>query len=451
IVGGDIMSGPRGTEDLRKAAGEVFQAALDAANPRIAIHRHVRREGERLLVDGAVYDLSRGRVYVVGAGKACAAMAAAVEEVLGDRIRDGVVVVKDGYAVPLRRIRVTQAGHPVPDARGVEGTSAILALLTETGPEDLVIVLISGGGSALLPAPVAGIDFIDKQTMTRVLLACGATIEEINAVRKHCSRIKGGQMARALFPARSLTLILSDVIGDPVDAIASGPTVPDTTTYGEALEVLRRYRIEDRIPVSILRHLERGARGEIPETPKAGDPCFATAHHRIVGNNLQSLLAARDRAARLGFQALILTTELKGESREVAKVLTALLLEMRRSGHPVSPPACLLLGGETTVTVRGKGKGGRSQELVLAGAIAIAGGRDLVIWSAGTDGTDGPTDAAGAVADGDTWARAKEVGLDPLRALEENDAYHFFEGLGDLIKTGPTLTNVMDILLLLAG
>jgi len=446
-----MMSGPRGTEDLRKAAGEIFQAALDAANPRIAIHRHVRREGERLLANGAVYDLSRGRVYVVGAGKACAAMAAAVEEVLGDRIRDGVVVVKDGYAIPLRRIRVTQAGHPVPDARGVEGTSAILALLTETGPEDLVIVLISGGGSALLPAPVAGIDLIDKQTMTRVLLACGATIEEINAVRKHCSRIKGGQMARALFPARSLTLILSDVIGDPVDAIASGPTVPDTTTYGEALEVLRRYRIEDRIPVSILRHLERGARGEIPETPKAGDPCFATAHHRIVGNNLQSLLAARDRAARLGFQALILTTELKGESREVAKVLTALLLEMRRSGHPVSPPACLLLGGETTVTVRGKGKGGRSQELVLAGAIAIAGGRDLVIWSAGTDGTDGPTDAAGAVADGDTWARAKEVGLDPLRALEENDAYHFFEGLGDLIKTGPTLTNVMDILLLLAG
>jgi len=445
------MSGPRGTEDLRKAAGEIFQAALDAASPRIAIHRHVRREGERLLVDGAVYDLSRGRVYVVGAGKACAAMAAAVEEVLGDRIRDGVVVVKDGYAIPLRRIRVTQAGHPVPDARGVEGTSAILALLTETGPEDLVIVLISGGGSALLPAPVAGIDLIDKQTMTRVLLACGATIDEINAVRKHCSRIKGGQMARALFPARSLTLILSDVIGDPVDAIASGPTVPDTTTYGEALEVLRRYCIEDRIPVSILRHLERGARGEIPETPKAGDPCFATAHHRIVGNNLQSLLAARDRAARLGFQALILTTELKGESREVAKVLTALLLEMRRSGHPVSPPACLLLGGETTVTVRGKGKGGRSQELVLAGAIAIAGGRDLVIWSAGTDGTDGPTDAAGAVADGDTWARAKEVGLDPLRALEENDAYHFFEGLGDLIKTGPTLTNVMDILLLLAG
>ena len=446
-----MMSGPRGTEDLRKAAGEIFQAALDAANPRIAIHRHVRREGERLLANGAVYDLSRGRVYVVGAGKACAAMAAAVEEVLGDRIRDGVVVVKDGYAIPLRRIRVTQAGHPVPDARGVEGTSAILALLTETGPEDLVIVLISGGGSALLPAPVAGIDLIDKQTMTRVLLACGATIDEINAVRKHCSRIKGGQMARALFPARSLTLILSDVIGDPVDAIASGPTVPDTTTYGEALEVLRRYRIEDRIPVSILRHLERGARGEIPETPKAGDPCFATAHHRIVGNNLQSLLAARDRAARLGFQALILTTELKGESREVAKVLTALLLEMRRSGHPVSPPACLLLGGETTVTVRGKGKGGRSQELVLAGAIAIAGGRDLVIWSAGTDGTDGPTDAAGAVADGDTWARAKEVGLDPLRALEENDAYHFFEGLGDLIKTGPTLTNVMDILLLLAG
>ena len=445
------MSDPRGTGDLRKAAGEIFQAALDAANPQTAVHRHVRREGERLLAGGAVYDLSRGRVVVVGAGKACAAMAAAVEEVLGDRIRDGVVVVKDGYALPLRRIRVTQAGHPVPDARGVEGTSAILGLLNETGPEDLVIVLISGGGSALLPAPVHETTLAEKQAMTRALLACGATIEEINAVRKHCSRIKGGQMARALFPARSLTLILSDVIGDSVDAIASGPTVPDTTTYGEALKVLRRYRVEDRIPVSILRHLERGARGEIPETPKAGDPCFATAHHCIVGNNFQSLLAARDRAARLGFQALLLTTALKGESREVAKVLAALLLEMRRSGHPLSPPTCLLLGGETTVTVRGKGKGGRSQELVLAGAIAIAGGRDLVIWSVGTDGTDGPTDAAGAVADGDTWARAKEVGLDPLRALEENDAYHFFEGLGDLIKTGPTLTNVMDVILLLAG
>ncbi|MGH7381659.1 MAG: glycerate kinase type-2 family protein [Candidatus Methylomirabilales bacterium] len=445
------MSGPRGTGELRKAAGEIFQAALDAANPRIAIHRYVRREGEKLLADGAVYDLDRGRVYVVGAGKACAAMAAAVEEVLGDRIRDGVVVVKDGTALPLRRIRVVQAGHPVPDTRGVEGTSAIRGLLTETRPEDLVIVLISGGGSALLPAPVHGTTLAEKQAMTRALLACGATIEEINAVRKHCSRIKGGQMARALFPARSLTLILSDVIGDPLDAIASGPTVPDTTTYGEALEVLRRYRLEDRIPVSILRHLERGARGEIPETPKAGDPCFATAHHCIVGNNLQSLLAARDRAARLGFQALLLTTALKGESREVAKVLAALLLEMRRSGHPLSPPTCLLLGGETTVTVRGKGKGGRSQELVLAGAIAIAGGRDLVIWSAGTDGTDGPTDAAGAVADGDTWTRAKEIGLDPLRALEENDAYHFFEGLGDLIKTGPTLTNVMDVILLLAG
>ncbi|HET7854013.1 MAG TPA: glycerate kinase [Candidatus Methylomirabilis sp.] len=445
------MSGPRGTEELRKAAGEIFQAALDAANPRTAIHRHVRREGERLLADGAVYDLSTGRVFVVGAGKACAAMAAAIEELLGDRIRDGVVVVKDGTALPLRRIRVIQAGHPVPDARGVEGASAILGLLTETRPEDLVIVLISGGGSALLPAPVHGTTLADKQAMTRALLASGATIEEINAVRKHCSRIKGGQMARALFPARSLTLILSDVIGDPLDAIASGPTVPDTTTYGEALQVLRRYHVEDRIPVSILWRLERGARGEIPETPKTGDPCFANAHHCIVGNNLQSLLAARDRAARLGFQALLLTTALKGESREVAKVLAALLLEMRRSGHPVSPPACLLLGGETTVTVRGKGKGGRSQELVLAGAIAIAGGRDLVIFSAGTDGTDGPTDAAGAVADGETWARAKEIGLDPLRALEENDAYHFFRGLGDLIETGPTLTNVMDVILLLAG
>ncbi len=441
----------RKTKELREAAREIFQAALEAAHPGTAIRRHLRREGDRLLVGDAVYDLSAGLVYVVGTGKASGAMAAAMEELFGDRIAHGIVMVKDGYGVPTKRIQIWEASHPVPDERGIRGAAAILDLLARVSPEDLVIVLISGGGSALLPAPVEGITLAEKQEVTRQLLACGATIQEINAVRKHTSRIKGGQLARAVTPARSITLILSDVIGDPLDAIASGPTVPDPTTYHEALAILDRYQIRDHVPVAVRRHLEAGARGEVPETPKAHDPCFAKARHVVTGNNLQSLLAAQDRAEGLGFQTLLLTTALRGESREVAQALAAMLLEVQRTGHPLAPPACLLLGGETTVTLRGGGKGGRNQELVLAAAMAIAGAEDLVIFSAGTDGTDGPTDAAGAVADGETCRRAAAAGLDPLRALAENDSYHFFQALGDLIKTGPTLTNVMDVTLLLAG
>lgn len=446
-----MSSRRKGTAELRKAAREIFQAALDAADPRTAILRHLQRDGEKLRADGAVYDLGERRIYVVGAGKASGVMAAAVEELLGDRISAGIVVVKDGHALPLRRIRIHEASHPVPDARGVEATAAILALLADTQPEDLVIVLISGGGSALLPAPVAGTDLGEKQVVTRELIKCGATIEEINMVRKHCSGVKGGQLARAIQPASCLTLVLSDVIGDRLDAIASGPTAPDPSTFHDALEVLRRHGLRDRIPASIGRHLERGRSGEVPETPKPGDVCFERVRHLIVGNNFQALLAGRDRAASLGLRTLFLTSTLQGESREVARALAAFLLEMRRTGHPVAPPACLLLGGETTVTVRGRGKGGRNQELALAVALVIAGEEDLVIFSAGTDGIDGPTDAAGAVADGETCWRAQQAGLDPLRALEQNDSYHVFHGLGDLIKTGPTLTNVMDITLLLAG
>ncbi|MFQ5656196.1 MAG: glycerate kinase [Candidatus Methylomirabilales bacterium] len=440
-----------GTVGLRKAAGEIFQAALHAANPRVAIQRRLQREGWKLLADGEVYDISRGRIFVVGAGKASGVMAATLEEVLGDRITGGVVVVKEGHSVPVRRIHIHGAAHPVPDERGVHGVAAMLTLLAQTRAEDLVIVVISGGGSALLPSPVDGISLADKQELTRELLACGATIQEINTVRKHCSRIKGGQLARAAQPATCLTLVLSDVIGDPLDAIASGPTVPDPTTYQDALAVLDHHGLQGRIPPSIQRYLERGAKGEVPETPKTGDPCFEKGRHLIVGNNLQALLEARDRATALGFRTLLLSTALQGESREVARALASSLVEMRRSGHPLPPPACLLVGGEPTVTVRGKGKGGRCQELALAVALGIDGAKDLVVFSAGTDGSDGPTDAAGAVADGETCARARKAGLDPLRALQDNDSYHFFEALGDLIKTGPTLTNVMDITLLMAG
>ena len=446
-----MSSGWKGNAQLRKAAGEIFHAALEAANPRTAVHRHLRRDGERLQADGEVYELSGRKIYVVGAGKASGVMAAAVEEVLGDRISAGVVVVKDGHSVPLRYVRIHEASHPVPDARGVEATAAILALLAQAEPEDLVIVLISGGGSALLPAPVKGTDLADKQAVTQELIRCGATIEEINTVRKHCSRVKGGQLARAIHPASCLTLVLSDVIGDRLDIIASGPTAPDPTTYQDALDILGRYGLQERVPASIRQYLERGGRAELTETPKPGDGCFEKIRHLIVGNNLQALSAARDRAASLGFHTLLLTAELQGESREVGSALAGFVLQMRRSSHLVVRPTCLLLGGETTVTVRGQGKGGRNQELTLAVATAIAGEQDLVVFSAGTDGSDGPTDAAGAVADGETIMRAKKAGLDPVGALEDNDSYHFFQRLGDLIKTGPTLTNVMDVTLLLAG
>jgi hydroxypyruvate reductase len=319
------------------------------------------------------------------------------------------------------------------------------------GPEDLVLVLISGGGSALTPAPVAGITLAEKQALTKALLACGADIREMNMLRKHVSRIKGGQLARAAQPAQVRTLILSDIVGDPLDAIASGPTVPDPTTYADALGILDKYRIRSEIPASIRTHLEAGAAGKVAETPKPDDPLFARVRSLMVASNIQALEAAAVEAKALGLTPMILSSFVEGETREVARMHAALALEVRASGNPRRPPVCLITGGETTVTLKGKGKGGRNQEFALAAAFDIAGQRDVVVLSAGTDGTDGPTDAAGALADGETIARARALGLHPRAALEGNDAYPFFEKLGDLIMTGPTRTNVMDVRLVLVG
>jgi hydroxypyruvate reductase len=331
------------------------------------------------------------------------------------------------------------------------GAQAVLDSVQGLAPEDLVLVLISGGGSALTPAPVEGISLTEKQALTKALLACGADIREINTLRKHVSRFKGGRLARAAQPARVLTLILSDIVGDPLDAIASGPAVPDPTTYSDALGILDRYRIRGQIPGAIRAHLEAGARGDRPETPKPGEPLFARVHTVIVGSNIQALEAARAEASALGFGSMILSSFIEGETREIARMHAALAREVRATGNPVRPPACLISGGETTVTLRGSGKGGRNQEFVLAVALDIAGLPGTVILSAGTDGTDGPTDAAGAIADGETWARAVSMRLNPRAALDTNDAYPFFEQLGDLIITGPTQTNVMDVRLVLVG
>jgi len=438
--------------ELRKSARGIFDAAVRAVDPAEAIRRHLVRDGDRLAIGGERVDLGAVReVVVVGLGKAGAPMAAAVEEILGARIARGVVVTKYGHVQPTRVIRIHEAGHPVPDDAGMVGARAVLDQVTGLDSGDLVLVLISGGGSALTPAPVEGVTLAEKQALTKALLACGADIREMNTLRKHISRIKGGQLARAAAPARVFTLILSDIVGDPLDAIASGPTVPDPTTYADALAILDRYRIREEIPASIRKQLEAGAAGKIPETPKPDDPLFGRVKSIMVASNIQALEAARAEAQRLGFQAIILSSFIEGETREIARMHAALALEVRASGHPARPPVCLITGGETTVTLRGKGKGGRNQEFALASALDIAGLPDVVVFSAGTDGTDGPTDAAGALADGETVKRALGLGLKPRAALDGNDAYPFFERLGDLVVTGPTRTNVMDVRMVLVG
>jgi glycerate 2-kinase len=386
-------------------------------------------------------------IYVVGAGKAGASMALAAERVLGRRITAGLINVKYGYTARLRRIELNECGHPVPDERGVAGAARIAELASMARAGDLVLCLISGGASALLPLPAEGVTLAEKQETTRLLLACGANIHEMNAVRKHISRIKGGQLARLAAPAAVEALLVSDVIGDNLDVIGSGPAAPDASTFGGALAILDTYQVRAKAPAAVRDRLERGSRGELPETPKPGDPLFRQVRNAIVGSNRQALDAAARRARELGFHTLVLASGIQGETREVARMHAAIAREVVEMKRPVKRPACIITGGETTVTLRGKGKGGRNQEFVLAAAMDIAGLPDTVVFSAGTDGTDGPTDAAGAIADGDTLRRGPEA----ARYLEANDSYRYFEKLGDLVITGPTNTNVMDVRLILAG
>lgn len=437
-------------KQMRQQALEIFQAGLRAVDPIEAINRHVRLTDDTLRIDGQRFDLKNiERVLIVGAGKAVAPMAKALEDLLGERIAEGVIVVKEAHGLPLKRVKICEGGHPVPDEGGVRGTEEILSLATEAGANDLVICLISGGGSALLIAPSEGVSLKDKQEATKFLLACGATIHELNTVRKHLSRSKGGRLARACYPAAVISLILSDVVGDDLDVIGSGPTVPDSSTFQETQQILKGYQIWDDLAISIRNHIERGVSGEIADTPKADDTAFQRCSAVLVGTNLQAMLASSKEAERLGYHPVILSTKVEGEAREVAKVQAAIAKEVAGSGNPAPAPACLLFGGETTVTLQGDGKGGRNQEYALASALALEDQRHIVVLSGGTDGTDGPTDAAGAVADGATVARARRKGLDPKDYLRRNDSYNFFKQLDDLIITGPTRTNVMDIYMFL--
>ncbi len=434
----------------RREAQAIFRAALQAADPVAAVRRHLRLIGETLVAGRRQVSLRRfDRIWVVGAGKAAAAMASAVESLLGKRITGGLVNVKYGHTARLRRVEINECGHPLPDEAGVRGAARIAEIVGRAGSRDLILCLISGGASALLPLPAPPITLGQKQAVTQILLASGASISEINAVRKHLSAIKGGQLARLAWPATVISLLLSDVVGDPLDVIGSGPTVPDPSTFAGARSVLEKYDLGARLPAAVRERIAAGARGDLAETPKASDPAFRRTRNLIVGSNRLAVDAAEAKARQLGFHPLVLSTTIEGETRDVARVHAAIAREIVSFGRPATPPVCLISGGETTVTLRGGGLGGRNQEFVLAAAIDLAGCDGVVVLSGGTDGTDGPTDAAGAIADGGTVARAAAKGLDPRRYLADNDSYHFFDALGGLLKTGPTRTNVMDVRLLL--
>ena len=437
-------------DQSRRNAVEIFQAGLVAVAPGAAIKKYVQRRDEKLLVDGREYDLSGySQIFVIGAGKAGASMAAAVEEILGKRITRGIISVKYGHLEDLAVIKIQEAGHPVPDENGLKGARAMYDLAVSADEKTLVLCLISGGGSALLPLPVDDVTLEDKQETTRILLSCGATIHEINAIRKHLSAIKGGGLARAVYPATIITLILSDVVGDDLDSIASGPCVPDSMTFADCQALFAKYSIESDIPAGVRAYIARGAAGEAPETPKADDKIFSRTQNVIVGNNFNALVKAKEKAEDLGYNTLLLSSRIEGETRDVASNHMAIATEIELHGLPLAKPACILTGGETTVKLKGSGKGGRNQEFVLAAAMKMKGLGHTVVLSAGTDGNDGPTDAAGALADSTTLGRAEERGLDPGKYLENNDSYHFFEQLNDLYKTGPTNTNVMDIRIVL--
>ena len=424
---------------LRHQAAAIFRAALRAADPHDAVMRYLARR-----------DYSRFRhVYVIGAGKAGASMARAAERALGRIVTGGLVNVKYGHVAKLRRIELNECGHPVPDQRGVAGAERIAEIASAAGVGDLVLCLISGGASALLPLPATPVTLAEKQEVTRLLLACGADIHEINAVRKHLSAIKGGQLARLAWPAKVEALLVSDVIGDNPDVIGSGPAAPDPSTFLEAAAVLDRYGIRDKVPAAVRVRIEQGVAAAIDETPKPGDRLFARIRNTVIGGNRLALAAAARHARQLGFRTLVLSSSIAGETREIARMHAAIAREVAESGRPAKPPACIITGGETTVTLRGDGLGGRNQEFALAAALDIAGLDNVVVFSAGTDGTDGPTDAAGAIVDEQTLD-GDSLRESAMRALVVFDSSTWLSAAGATVVTGPTGHNLRDLRILLA-
>ncbi|MGH7258353.1 MAG: glycerate kinase type-2 family protein [Nitrospiraceae bacterium] len=439
------MSQPR----PRAIFTRLFKAGLRAVDPHASILQQVTIRKNHLVVGGARYRLAEyRRIVAVGAGKASARMAQGLEHVLGHCLETGLVVTKYGHAAPTKTIHVVEAGHPVPDQAGLQASQRLQALVHGLTRHDLLIVLLSGGASSLLPAPVPGLSLEDKQKTTQLLLKSGATIQEMNAVRKHLSTLKGGQLA-ALTQARVLTLILSDVIGNDLGTIGSGPTAPDDTTFRDAWTIIQKYRLGASVPVAVRRHLLLGLRRKVRETPTSGSPIFKRVQHHLLGNNEAAVETAARTAVHEGLRTMVITSTLTGEAKEVAKVFGAMARELVSRERPLRRPCCLVAGGELTVTVRGGGRGGRAQEFALAAALEIQGLRNVWIAGFATDGSDGPTDVAGAIVDGGTVARARRERQRPERALLENNAYDFFRKVGGHIMTGPTGTNVNDLYLLL--
>jgi len=445
----ELLDNARSSLDrkARQLAINALNVALEVSDPSNIIRSKVRVEKNFLKIDGLAFNLDEFKnVFVVGGGKASGYMTEAVEGLLGERIKDGAINVP--YASPAYetgRVKIEHASHPVPDIAGVRGAKRILDLASQAEENDLIICLLSGGGSSLMPQPCAGVSLRDKRRVTDMLLKSGATINEVNAVRKHISVFKGGWLAKRAYPATVVNLVLSDVVGDPLDAIASGPTVPDSSTFQDAIEILKRYGLWSKIPTSVKKVLLSGSKGLVPETPKAGDKAFEKVHNVVVGNNMTASLAAFNTLKRAGLRALLLSSCLEGQARDVGTVFASMAKEIVVSGNPVPKPVGVVAGGETTVTVVGRGRGGRNQEVVLGAALRIGGLDGVCVASLSTDGVDGPTDAAGALVDGKTMIRAGELGLNARRFLLENDSYSFFSRLGDLLFTGLTGTNVDDV------
>ncbi|TMI14057.1 glycerate kinase [Candidatus Bathyarchaeota archaeon] len=438
----------------RRVLVEALSQALLAADPRTILRTKVRVRRNLLEIGAFSLKLSEfKRLLVIGGGKATAGMTLEIEQILDGWIKGGSVNIP-AYTKPWpksKKIKFNPASHPIPSDDGVRGVKNMLRLVGQPSEEDLVICLISGGGSALMPLPSIGLTLSDKQKTTNLLLKSGAKIDEINAVRKHLSDFKGGRLAEKLHPATILSLIISDVVGDKLESIASGPTVPDDTTYADAYTILQEHGLWRTVPSSVRKRIQKGKEGKLPETPKGSSRIFKRVHNVLVGTNEESCQAAAEVLEKRGYHSLILSTRLQGEAREVGKVLASICADIHENGLPVAPRAALVAGGETTVTVHGKGHGGRNQELVLSAALAIRGNPGVLVSSIGTDGVDGPTDAAGAVADGNTVERGLRVRMDPESCLQENDSYRFFERLNDLVITGPTGTNVNDIFIGLVG
>lgn len=438
---------------LRDDALRILEEAMKSVDPRKAIIKTISRTGEKIRFRGESISLTDySHIYVIGGGKASGAMAEAVETVLGERITEGYVNIltgtKEKYST--EKITLNEASHPVPNRKGLRGVEKMLRLADKAKANDLVVVLISGGGSALMPSPAKGISLDDLEEVTRLLLKSGATINELNAVRKHLSSFKGGMLAKRCHPSKVISLILSDVVGDPLDTIASGPTAPDSTNYNDAIYALKRRNIWERTPEAVKTRLLKGKKGKLDETPKKDNPVFDDVSNIVIAGNSIASESAMDASKELGYNSIVLSTMIEGESKHVGTFIAGITKEISKFDRPVKRPAAVIVGGETTVNVTGEGVGGRNQELALSAARRL-GGIECVIASLATDGIDGPTDSAGAIVDGFTESRADEEGLQLETYLDDNDSNSFFKELGDLLITGPTGTNVNDLIVLLVG